>query len=85
LDRLPYGSPADGPGALLGDEHEQRHEQLRRDQRVPQPQARLAQGAALLRRCKRAAKRVEAALLDEMAPTEEAIVRRWLVKVAQGD
>lgn len=40
-------------------------------------------GRARLARCKRAVKDVEAALLQGLAPQEEAVVRRWLVGAAQ--
>jgi len=43
------------------------------------------EGNALLSRCKRAVKGVEANLLRDLTADEESVVRRWLVKVARDD
>ncbi len=44
-----------------------------------------AAGKAVLKRCKKAAAAVEEQLLQALSPEEEAVVRRWLVQVAERD
>ena len=41
-----------------------------------------AAGKALLKQCKPSVRKVEQALLENLSPAEEAVIRRWLVRLA---